>query len=108
MRNNMNKCENCGVDLDEGDIFCWSCGNNTKTVKDEFTISSDNLVGEIKKILHEGNVIKVIVKDEAGKILLEIPAWAGLIGTILAPWLAALGAIAAIATKCTITVVRKK
>jgi tetrahydromethanopterin S-methyltransferase subunit H len=48
------------------------------------------------------------VKDENGKTLLEIPAWAGIVGTILAPWLAALGAIAALATRCTITVIRQK
>lgn len=104
----MKNCKNCGVELDVGDIYCWSCGNNTKAVKDEFTISSDNLVYEVKKILHEGNVTKIIVKDEAGTVLLEIPVWAGLVGAILAPWLAALGAIAAIATKCTITAVRKE
>ena len=102
------KCENCGVDLAKGDKFCWSCGNEVKVVKDVFTISSDNLVGEVKKILHQGNVTKIIVKDEAGKILLEIPAWAGLVGALLAPWLAALGTIAAIVTKCTITVIRKE
>jgi hypothetical protein len=48
------------------------------------------------------------VKDENSKILLEIPVWAGIVGTILAPWLAALGAIAALATKCTITVIKQK
>jgi hypothetical protein len=104
----MTKCENCGAALAEGDIFCWKCGTDIKAVKDVFTVSSDNLVGEVKKILHEGNVTKIIVKDEAGKILLEIPVWAGLVGAILAPWLAALGTIAAIATKCTITAVRKE
>jgi len=48
------------------------------------------------------------VKDENNKTLLEIPVWAGIVGTILAPWAAALGAIAALATKCTITVIRQK
>jgi hypothetical protein len=104
----MTKCENCEADLAEGDKYCWSCGNTVTGVKDVFTISSDNLVGEVKKILHEGNIIKIIVKDEGGKVLLEIPAWAGLVGALLAPWLAALGTIAAIVTKCTITVVRKE
>jgi hypothetical protein len=62
----------------------------------------------VKELLHEGNVTKIIVKDEQGKLLLEIPATVGVIGTLLAPWLAALGAIAAIATNCTVTVVRKE
>ena len=65
-----------------------------------------DLIAKIKELLHEGDVTRIIVKDEKGKTLLEIPAWAGVVGAILAPWLAALGAVAALATKCTITVVR--
>ena len=65
-------------------------------------------VAKIKELIHEGDVSRIIVKDENGKTLLEIPVWAGIVGTILAPWLAALGAIAALATKCTITVIRQK
>jgi hypothetical protein len=65
-------------------------------------------VAKIKELIHEGDISRIIVKDENGKTLLEIPAWAGIVGTILAPWLAALGAIAALATKCTITVIRQK
>ena len=47
-------------------------------------------------MLHEGNVTRIIVKDEKGKPLLEIPATVGVIGVVLAPWLAALGVIAAL------------
>ena len=77
-----------------------------RTLKEEFTVSSEDLIAKIKELLHEGDVTRIIVKDEKGKTLLEIPAWAGVVGAILAPWLAALGAVAALATKCTITVVR--
>lgn len=105
----MVRCENCGANLSEGAKFCSNCGAPVgKAVKEEFTVKSDELVGKIKDILHEGNVTKIIVKDEKGKLLLEIPAWAGIVGTVLAPWLAALGAIAALATRCTITVVRQQ
>lgn len=102
----MVKCENCGADLVEGSKFCSKCGTPVG-VKEEYTVPSENLVAKIKELVHEGDISRIIVKDENGKTLLEIPAWAGIVGTILAPWLAALGAIAALATKCTITVIRQ-
>ena len=104
----MAKCESCGSELAEGANFCSNCGAPVgKAMKEEFRGPSDDLITEVKRILHEGNVTRIIVKDEKGNILSEIPAWAGVVGAILAPWLAALGAIAAIATRCTITVVRR-
>ena len=103
----MVKCDSCGADLSEGAKFCSKCGTPVG-IKEEYVVRSEDLVGKIKELIHEGNVTRIIVKDEAGKTLLEIPAWAGIVGTILAPWLAALGAIAALATKCTITVIRDK
>jgi len=103
----MAKCESCGADLAEDAKFCSKCGAPIgRTVKEEFTVSSDDLIAKIKELLHEGNVTRITVKDEKGKTLLEIPAWAGVVGAILAPWLAALGVVAALATRCTITVVR--
>ena len=63
---------------------------------------------KVKDLLHEGNVRKIIVRDEEGKLLLELPVTAGLIGAVLAPWLAAAGAIAALVTRCTITVQREQ
>jgi hypothetical protein len=103
----MTKCESCGADLSEGSKFCSKCGAPVG-LKEEFTVRSEELVSKIKELIHEGDISRIIVKDENGKTLLEIPAWAGIVGTILAPWLAALGAIAALATKCTITVIRQK
>jgi uncharacterized membrane protein YvbJ len=103
----MAKCESCGAELSEGDKFCSKCGSPVG-VKEEFTVRSEDLVSKIKDLVHEGDVSRIIVRDENGKTLLEIPVWAGIVGTILAPWLAALGAIAALATKCTITVIRQK
>lgn len=103
----MTKCGSCGVDLSEGAKFCSNCGFPIG-VKEEFTVHSEDLVAKIKALIHEGDVSRIIVKDENSKTLLEIPVWAGIVGTLLAPWLAALGAIAALATKCTITVIRIK
>ncbi len=103
----MVNCENCGATLYEGSKFCSKCGTPVG-VKEEYTVPSEDLVAKIKELIHESDISRIIVKDENSKTLLEIPVWAGIVGTLLAPWLAALGAIAALATKCTITVIRQK
>lgn len=102
-------CRECGAKLQKDAKFCSSCGASVKEViKEEFTIKSDDLIKTVKKLLHEGNVRRIIIKDEKGKLLLEIPVTIGVVGAIIAPWLAALGVIGALATNCTIVVVRKK
>lgn len=89
--------------------YCHKCGVAVgKVVKEEFSVRTEDLIEKVKELLHEGNVTRIIVKDEKGKIFLEIPATVGVIGAILAPWLAALGTIAALATNCTVTVVRRE
>jgi len=104
----MAKCKSCEAELAKDANFCSKCGEAVgEIVKEEFKIESDELVKTVKKLIHEGNVRKIIIKDEKGKVLLEIPVTIGVIGVIIAPWLAALGAIGAIATKCTIVVVKK-
>lgn len=93
--------------LPEGARYCPSCGNPVgKTVWEEFSLSAEDLVGRVKELIHEGNVRRVVIKNEEGKTLLEIPMTIGLIGALLAPYLAALGAIAALAARCTIAVER--
>jgi len=102
-------CWKCGANLKEEARFCHVCGASVaKVVKEEFSVSADNLIEKVKELLHEGNVTRIIVKDEKGKVLLEIPATIGVIGAVLAPWLAALGVIAAFATNCKIVVERKE
>jgi len=71
-------------------------------------MSADDLGKKVKELLHEGNVTRIIIKDEQSKVLLEIPATVGVIGVVLAPWLAALGVIAALATNCRIIVERRE
>ena len=105
----MSKCESCGADLVEGAKFCSNCGVATgKAVKEEIKVSSDNLVSEVRRLLRESDVTRIIVYSSKGEKMLEIPAWAGIVGAVLAPWLAALGAITALATDCTIKVVRRE
>jgi DNA-directed RNA polymerase subunit RPC12/RpoP len=105
----MKYCVKCGKEVKEDMNFCPSCGASQKNVtREEYTVSSDDLMKRIKELIHEGNVTRIIVKNEKGETLLEIPATVGFIGTILAPWAAALGVIAAIATKCRIIVERRE
>jgi hypothetical protein len=102
-------CTKCGSPVKEEDKFCPVCGAPVvKITREEFTVSGSNLVDRVKELLHEGNVTRIIVKDEKGNQLLEIPATIGVIGTVVAPWLAALGVIAALATKCRILVERRE
>ena len=75
--------------------------------KEEFRVSGDRLIEKIKKIIKEGNARRVIIQNEKGKTLIEIPLTITVIGAALAPVLAAVGAIAALVTKCTIIVERK-
>lgn len=72
----------------------------------EFTIDGDKLVSTIKDLVHEGNVRRVTIKNEEGRTLLEIPLTVGVIGAALLPIFAAIGALAALATRCTIVVER--
>jgi len=102
-------CEKCGAELPRDARFCPSCGIAIgKVVTEEFPVPAENLIGKVKQLIHEGNVTRIIVKDERGKMLLEIPVTVGVVGVVFAPWLAALGAIAALATNCTIAVERRE
>lgn len=95
--------------MKDEDKFCTACGTpTTRVVREEFTVSSDDLIEKVKQLLHEGNITRIIVKDDSGKTLLEIPATVGVIGTVIAPWLAALGVIAAFAANCRIVIERKE
>jgi uncharacterized protein (UPF0218 family) len=76
--------------------------------KEEFKVSGEDLVDQVKKIIEEGNAHRIIIKGEAGQTLIEIPLTLGVIGAMILPALAAVGAIAALVTKCTIVVEKRK
>ncbi len=102
-------CVKCGAPVKEEDKFCSVCGAAVaKFTTEEFSVSGSNLVDRVRELLHEGNVTRIIVKDDKGKVLLEIPATVGVIGAVFAPWLAALGVIAALVTNCRIIVERRE
>ena len=71
---------------------------------EEYKVSGDELVHKVKQIVHEGNIRRSIIKTEGGKTLLEFPVTAGVVGVVMLPMWAALGAAAALITDCTIAV----
>jgi uncharacterized membrane protein YvbJ len=105
----MDSCKKCNAQVAKDANYCSNCGASLKDVRtEEFKVSADDLVKTVKKLIHEGNVRRILIKDDKGKTLMDIPVTVGVVGTILAPWLAALGVIGAIATNCTIVVEREK
>lgn|SRR5262249_29802876 len=75
------------------------------TWKESFKVKGEQLVDAVKKLLHEGNVRRVVIKQESRPIV-EFPLTVGVIGAVFAPVLAAVGALAAVLTECTIEVER--
>lgn len=77
-----------------------------QTKQEDFNVKGDDLLAKVKQLIKEGNVRRIIIKDKEGKTLVELPVTVGVIGAVFAPVLAAVGAIAALVTECTITVIR--
>ena len=75
-------------------------------IKNEFKIKGEELVWKIKQLIHEGNIRRIIVKDEEGKVYLEIPVTFGVVGVLLAPTIAALGALAAMVANFKVEVIK--
>ena len=75
---------------------------NFKT--EEFRVEGEKLIGKIRELFHEGNIRRVIIKDREGKTVMQIPVTLGVVGVLLAPQLAAIGAIAALVTEATVVV----
>lgn len=79
----------------------------TKTTQEEFKVNGEDLLAKVKKLINEGNVRRIIIKNKDGKKLIELPLTIGVVGAVLAPVLAAVGAIAALVTECTLVVERE-
>ena len=78
-----------------------------KDQKEEFEVSGEEVLKKIKEIVQAGNAREVLIKDEEGNIVITVPLTIGAVGVLLLPTLAAVGAVAALLTKCTIVVVKK-
>ncbi len=73
----------------------------------EFKVKGEDLLRKIREIIEEGNVNRIIIKDHEGKVYLEIPVTIGVIGAVILPVFAAIGALAALAADFTIEVIRR-
>jgi len=106
----MVRCVECGAELAPNSRFCSSCGAQVGLKKEVFHLSPEKLVEKFKEVSRDASVKRIVVKNESGKTILSVPVtWgaAGAVATLaLAPWLAALGVIAGVATKCTLEVER--
>jgi hypothetical protein len=81
-------------------------GSEEKAAFEELKVSGEQLLAKVRELIHEGNVRRVIIKNEAGNTLMEFPLTLGVAGAVILPTLAAVGAIAALVTNCSITVER--
>jgi hypothetical protein len=71
---------------------------------EEIQTTGEELVAKVKELVREGNIRRIIIKNEEGKTLIEVPLTLGVVGALLLPVLAAVGAIAALVADCTIVV----
>jgi len=84
--------------------------NNSKKEKgnfEEFKLNGHELVNKIKELIKAGNIRRIIIKNEKGKVMMEIPVTVAVIGAVFAPILAAIGALAALLNKCSLVVEKK-
>ncbi|MFH1186212.1 MAG: DUF4342 domain-containing protein [Chloroflexota bacterium] len=71
---------------------------------EEFKVNGEELLAKIKQLVHEGNIRRIVIKNKDGGIFMEIPLTVGVVGVLLAPTLAAVGAIAALVSEATVVV----
>jgi len=76
--------------------------------KDQFRVRGEDLLKKVKEVIREGNIRRIIIKDDKGKTYVEIPLTLGVVGVVLAPVWAAIGALAAMAGNFTIEIVRRE
>lgn len=77
-----------------------------KLKSESFKVSGENLLKKVKELIREGNIRKITIKDKSGKELITFPLTLGVVGAVIAPVLAAIGALAALIGECTISVER--
>ena len=75
---------------------------------DEFQIKGEEVLAKVRELVHEGNVRRITILNHDGRTVLEVPLTVGVVGALLLPTAAAIGAVAALVTDCTIKVVREK
>lgn len=81
---------------------------STSSAREEFKVNGEHLLEKVKELIKEGNIRKITIKDKTGKELVSFPLTFGVVGTVIAPVLAAVGALAALIGECTIAVEREE
>jgi len=79
----------------------------TESKFEEFKLTGHELVKKIRELIKAGNIRRIIIKNEKGKVMMEIPVTVAVVGAVFAPVLAAVGALAALLNKCSIVVEKK-
>jgi hypothetical protein len=82
--------------------------DNEKSNWESFKVTGEELLEKVKEIVKEGNARRIIIKNEKDEVVVEFPMTVGAIGVVLAPLFAAVGALAALVTNCTIEVEKKE
>lgn len=77
------------------------------TINESFKTQGENLLKKVKELIEEGNIRKITINDKTGKELMSFPLTVGVVGALVAPVFAAIGAVAALIGECTITVERE-
>ena len=77
---------------------------NEKTYTEEFRVEGEKIITKIKELLHEGNIRRISIRNEEGHTLIDLPLTVSVLGALLLPQLAAIGAIAALLTNATIVI----
>jgi hypothetical protein len=78
------------------------------TTTEQYQLTGEDVITKIKQIVHEGNVRRVLIKNAEGQVIVEFPLTVGVVGAALAPMWAAVGAIVALVTDCTIEIERRE
>ena len=105
----MQYCRKCGKELENDARYCHQCGTAVRgTYFEDINVAADDLLGKVKELIQEGNVMRIIVLNEREEQLFEIPVTFAAVGTLVAPQLAALGVIAALVTRPIIRIERKE
>jgi hypothetical protein len=89
-----------------GEIQEYTQVDEQKVRTEEFQVSGEKLVAKVKELVHEGNIRRITIKDQDGSTLIEIPLTLGVVGAIIIPVWAAIGAIAALVANLTIVIER--
>lgn len=79
----------------------------SKKQQQEFKVEGKKVVSKVKELIKEGNVRKITIKDNKGKVIMTVPVTVGVVGALILPPLVVLGALVAMISECTITVERK-